>query len=584
MNSRPTWRRAARMLPLAFALALGLAACGGGGGSSTTGSTAGTTPTPTAAAAGTYSSGTITAFGSVWVNGHEFNTDHARVIDDDTGATTAGVNGLEVGAVVDVKADDNSTANAPVAAELHLHPLARGYVDAANATAGTIKVMGQTVQLTSATSFSDHRACASATTSPCTAITTAAGLVPSTVSGSSTTTISATPGNYVTVHGFLFGGSSTATVNIVATLVAVGDAPPPTSANRAAFKAEGTATVGTSTLTIGALNVDLSKATCFAGEGPTPCASAFTTGQVVSAGASTSPALPATTLVADFARAAKRMPVETAGSTVEVEGAVASVGTATFVVRGISVDASGLPSGTALPKVGDVVRVEGTFASSGQSVTATSLAILHAANAVSVGLQGDATNVAPGTTTGTFTVSVLGQTVTVNAQTRLADMSVGDWDERNPAANPFNITTFQTYLAASASKHVIVRAETDSTGALVARSLAIVPASSVVAVSGIVDAKPAPVNSTTSGTPTTFSVHGVAVSADPAAISGMGMGERDMMRTSITTVTTVSAGDQVVAIGTLNGGVVTVGAKPSSSNGVLDIGPPGAGHEDRGEF
>lgn len=583
MNSRSTWRRAARMLPLALALALGLSACGGGGGGGTTGSTAGTTstPTPTAAAAGTYSSGAISAFGSVWVNGHEFNTDHARVIDDDTGATTAGVGGLEVGAVVDVKADDASTAGAPVAAELHLHPLARGYVDAANATAGTIKVMGQTVQLTSGTSISDHRACVSATTSPCAAITTAASLVPSTVSGTSTTTTTATPGNYVTVHGYLFGASSTATVNIIATLVAVGDAPPPTSANRAAFKAEGTATVGTSTLTIGALNVDLSKATCFAGEGPTPCASAFTTGQVVSAGAAVSPALPATTLVADFARTAKRIPVETAGSTVEVEGAVASAGTATFVVRGITVDASGLPSGTALPKVGDVVRVEGTVASNGQSVTATSLTILQAANSVSVGLQGDATNVAPGTATGTFTVSVLGQTITINGQTRLADMSVAGWDDRNPAANPFNITTFQTYLAASASKHVIVRASTDSTGALVARSLAIVPASTTVAVSGIVDAKPAPVNSTTSGTPTTFSVNGVAVSADPAAISGASMHEEGMHSSG---AVTVAAGDQVLAIGTLNGNVVTVGAKPSFSNGVLDIGAPSAGHEDRGEF
>jgi hypothetical protein len=577
MNSRPTWRRAARMLPLAVALALGLAACGGGGGGSgTTGSTAGTTPTPTAAAAGTYSSGAITAFGSVWVNGHEFNTDHARVIDDDTGATMPGVGGLEVGEVVDVRAAAGSTAAAPVADELHVHPLARGYIDAADATAGTIKVMGQTVQLTSGTSISDHRACVSAATSPCAAITTAAGLVPSTVSGTTTTTTTA--GNYVTVHGYLFGASSTAAVNIIATLVAVGDAPSPTNTYPAAFKAEGTATVGTSTLTIGALNVDLSKATCFAGEGKTPCASAFTTGEVVSAGAATSPALPATTLVADFARTANRMPVETAGSSVEVEGAVASVGTATFVVRGITVDASGLPSGTALPAVGDIVQVEGTVAANGQSVTATSLEIVHSASSVSVGLQGDATNVAPGTSTGTFTVSVLGQTITVTAQTRLADMSMGDWDQRNPVANPFNITTFQNYLAASTSKHVIVRAETDSTGALVAHSLAIVPASSVVAVSGLVDAKPAPVNSTTSGTPTTFSVHGVAVSADPAAISGMGMHE--MMRSSVT----VAAGDQVVVIGTLNGGVVTVGAKPSFSNGVLDIGAPGAGHEDRGEF
>src|SRR5512140_1510344 len=118
-----------RMLPLALGLALGLAACGGGGGSDTT-----ATPTPVAAAA-TDSSGAITAFGSVFVNGHRFNTDHARLIDDDTGAATTGVAGLEVGMVVDVKKDAAGTEAAPVAAELHVHPLARGYVDAADATA-----------------------------------------------------------------------------------------------------------------------------------------------------------------------------------------------------------------------------------------------------------------------------------------------------------------------------------------------------------------------------------------------------------------------------------------------------------------
>src|SRR5690242_10601582 len=116
-----------RVLLLAAALALGLSACGGGGGGDTgsTTTSTGSTPAPVTAAADSFSSGTISAFGSVFVNGHEFNTNRAQVIDDDDGTTTAGVAGLEVGMVVDVKED---AANKNEAAELHVHPLARGFV------------------------------------------------------------------------------------------------------------------------------------------------------------------------------------------------------------------------------------------------------------------------------------------------------------------------------------------------------------------------------------------------------------------------------------------------------------------------
>lgn len=553
-----------RTLPLALGLAMGLAACGGGGSDTTT------TATPVAAAAAPAdSSGAITAFGSVFVNGHRFNTDAARLIDDDTGAVSNGMGGLEVGMVVDVKQAASSTTAAPIAAELHVHPLARGFVDAADATAGTLTVLGQTVQLTSATTFSDHRACVAAATTPCTPVTTAAGVAPTTVSGTTTT-----PGSYVTVHGYLFGGGS-GSANIVATLISVGDAP--TGSGIANFKVEGVATVGTATLTIGALKIDLSKATCLA-PGRTDCSSAFTTGQVVSAGAAAAPALPATTLVADFARQTPRLPLVTAGAPVELEGVVASSGTSTFVVRGITVDASALPAGTAMPGTGDVVRVVGTVASSGKSVTASSLAIVHAANSTNLGLEGDASSVAAGSTTGTFTLSVLGQKVAVNAQTRLADMSARDWDRKDPTTNPFNITTFQSYLTASTSKHVVVKAESDATGTLLARSLAIVPASAEVAVAGIVDATPAVVNSSATGTPTTFSVHGIAVKADPAAI----VASPPFMRPSA--FRTIAAGDQVVVVGTLSGSAIVVGPTLSATNSVLDIGLPMAMHGDRGEF
>ena len=153
-------RRSLTLVSIASALAAGLAACGGGG-ASTAAST--TTATPVAAAAaGTTSSGVITAFGSVFVGGHEFGTLGTSFIDDDTGKATPPA-GLEVGMVVDVKPAAGSSAAAPQAGELHIHPLARGYVDALDAPAGTLTVMGQLVQLTSSTNFSDHRACAAAT-------------------------------------------------------------------------------------------------------------------------------------------------------------------------------------------------------------------------------------------------------------------------------------------------------------------------------------------------------------------------------------------------------------------------------------
>ena len=150
-----------RPLPLlATLLALVLAACGGGGG---TGSA--TDGTAASSSAG-YSSGTVTAFGSIFVNGHEFSTQSAQVVDDDAGTSTASTAGLEVGMSVDVKAADGSSDAHPVAAEVHLHPLVRGVVDGSNGTAGTLTVMGQTVQLTASTNFTDHRACLTAAT-PC---------------------------------------------------------------------------------------------------------------------------------------------------------------------------------------------------------------------------------------------------------------------------------------------------------------------------------------------------------------------------------------------------------------------------------
>ena len=548
------------ILALSSAFALILAACGGGGGSSPSNSSSG----PTGVSASS-SSGAITAFGSVFVNGHEYATAGAQVVDDDTGATDTRVSALEVGQVVDIDPASNSTTTTPVARLLHVHPLVRGVVDAWDGTANTLTVMGQVISLDSATLFSDHRACVSATTNACTPIGDASGLALTATSGGATT-----PGSYVSVDGYLFSSGSGA-ANIVATLVAIHDSP--TGATGALYKVEGvvtttSATAGSAGVTIGSLQVNLGSATCRVQGHSTACAGAFAVGDIVSAFATTAPTLPATSFNATVALQRNHLPVETAGSTVEFDGRVSSftaasgMAAASFVVRGVEVDTAALPAGTSLPAVGDLVAIVGTVSSDGLSVAASSIRILRAARNVSYGFEGDDTAVAAGSAANTFTLTVLGQSVVVSAQTRLADRSTHHWFDVDPETNPFNISTFQTYLAASASQHLVVMAAKDSNGVLQALSVTIVPASTVSEVAGPVDASPAPVAGT-STTPTTFSIDGLPVSAAVSAIS---------FRRHAGSA--IAAGDQVLAAGTFTAGTLTVGPMPSLNNFVVDGGVP----------
>src|ERR1019366_4331996 len=106
-----------------------------------------------------------------------------------------------------------------------------------------------------------------------------------------------------------------------------------------------------------------SAASCFANRAATPCAGAFSVGQVVSAFSAVEPALPATTFMATTALLRNRLVVQTAGASVVLAPA-------TFVIRGVTIDASAL-TGVALPAVGDQVRVVGTVESNGTGVTAT---------------------------------------------------------------------------------------------------------------------------------------------------------------------------------------------------------------------
>ncbi|MDZ7811925.1 MAG: hypothetical protein U5L74_01905 [Ideonella sp.] len=81
---------------LATALTGVLVACGGGGSDSPSGTA------PPAAATGSYTSGAISGFGSIIVNGVRFDDSGAQVYDDD--GNRRGSDDLKLGAHVEVEA------------------------------------------------------------------------------------------------------------------------------------------------------------------------------------------------------------------------------------------------------------------------------------------------------------------------------------------------------------------------------------------------------------------------------------------------------------------------------------------------
>jgi hypothetical protein len=128
------------------AIALVLAACGGGGDGGIGGT--GTTPQDV-------SVGTITNFGSVWVNGVRFNSDDATIkrdddiVDKSTPLDRKG--GLRRGMIARV---DGSLSNAK-ADIITVESAVKGRVESVTGTTQMV-IMGQTVLLDSATVFEDN--------------------------------------------------------------------------------------------------------------------------------------------------------------------------------------------------------------------------------------------------------------------------------------------------------------------------------------------------------------------------------------------------------------------------------------------
>ena len=116
------------LLTLCMSMPLLLVGCGG-------------SDSPSSASSQGISSGTITGFGSVFVNGVKFNTDGATITrgdDDDNGIEETE---LEIGMVVRVEGDIQNR----IASSISFEEDVKGPADGGVAADGTFSVMGQTI-------------------------------------------------------------------------------------------------------------------------------------------------------------------------------------------------------------------------------------------------------------------------------------------------------------------------------------------------------------------------------------------------------------------------------------------------------
>ena len=117
-------------------LAVAISACGGGSGQE------GTNSSPAAVTGVSVSTGPITGFGSVFVNGVEYDTSQAQVQVNGVPGTA---DDLRVGMIVDVTGSVASDGITGSAAKIDFHNNVQGVVDSVDAAGNSLVVMGQTV-------------------------------------------------------------------------------------------------------------------------------------------------------------------------------------------------------------------------------------------------------------------------------------------------------------------------------------------------------------------------------------------------------------------------------------------------------
>ncbi len=134
---------------IAASTTLAIAACGGGGGIGGTGGGGGSTGGGGGGIGGTgVAYGTITAFGSVWVNGVEYDTTNTTFKTDDNPNGGGGQDDLRIGMVVRVDGSISSATAETITEDQSV----KGFVEQVIDT-NRMVVMGQTVQIDSTTRF-----------------------------------------------------------------------------------------------------------------------------------------------------------------------------------------------------------------------------------------------------------------------------------------------------------------------------------------------------------------------------------------------------------------------------------------------
>lgn len=140
-------RRLALQAGMAAASLAVLAACGGGGDDAGT-------PTTPGATASSYTTGTVTGFGSIFVGGVRYDDSSATVTDEDGNSSSR--SNLKLGMTVEVDAGAVDRVNSSaLALRIRMGTEVLGPVGAVDTTAGTVQVLGQTVVVTTSTVFDE---------------------------------------------------------------------------------------------------------------------------------------------------------------------------------------------------------------------------------------------------------------------------------------------------------------------------------------------------------------------------------------------------------------------------------------------
>ena len=147
-------RRTVLVSAFASSASAWLAACGGGGQDSLGAAPPAAAPPAGGATTGSYTDGVVGGFGSVIVGGVRFDDSSASLSDEDGAALAAGA--LKLGHTVEIEGGRvDRVAGSALALRIRLNSEVKGPVEALDAAAGTLTVLGQPVLVTTSTLFDD---------------------------------------------------------------------------------------------------------------------------------------------------------------------------------------------------------------------------------------------------------------------------------------------------------------------------------------------------------------------------------------------------------------------------------------------